>query len=140
MTGTSKAQQTTAAQREVTLYDRIGGEDGIRRLTRRFYALMDSEPEARACRDIHPKSLEESEQKLFEFLSGWLGGPQLFVERRGHPMLRARHDHAPIGQKEMRGWLMCFKWALVDTVADAEVRGAILPQIETMARHMQNRG
>ncbi len=123
-----------------TLYDRLGGEDGVRRLTRRFYAVMDSEPEARACRDIHPKSLEESEQKLFEFLSGWLGGPQLFMERRGHPMLRARHMDAPIGQKEMRGWLLCFRWALVDTVPDAELRAAILPQIEMMARHMQNRG
>ncbi len=139
MTVTSKTEHAEMAAREVTLYDRIGGEEGVRRLTRRFYVLMDSEPEARACRDIHPKSLEESEQKLFEFLSGWLGGPQLFVERRGHPMLRARHDHAPIGPKEMRGWLMCFKWALVDTVQDAEVRGAILPQIETLARHMQNR-
>jgi hemoglobin len=122
-----------------TLYDRIGGEEGIRRFTRRFYAIMESEPEARACRDIHPKSLAESEQKLFEYLSGWLGGPQLFVERHGAPMLRARHMEAPIGQKETRGWLLCFRWSLVDTVADAEVRAAVLPQIEMLARHMQNR-
>ncbi len=135
----TSVENSPAAPPAPTLYDRIGGEDGVRRFTRRFYAIMDSEPEARACRDIHPPSLADSEQKLFEYLSGWLGGPQLFVERRGAPMLRARHMHAPIGQKEGRGWMLCFRWALVDTVADAEVRAAILPQIEMLARHMQNR-
>ncbi|MCE1238257.1 MAG: group II truncated hemoglobin [Hyphomicrobiales bacterium] len=123
-----------------SLYERIGGEEGVRRFTRRFYAVMDSAPEAAACRAIHPESLDDSEQKLFEFLSGWLGGPQLFVEKRGAPMLRARHLHAPIGEDEMKGWILCFRWALVDTVADPELRAAILPQIEMLAQHMRNRG
>lgn len=122
-----------------SLYERIGGEEGVRRFTRRFYEIMDKEPEAAACRAIHPESLEESEQKLFEFLSGWLGGPQLFVERRGAPMLRARHMTAPIGEQETREWLLCFRWALVDTVTDGELRAAILPQVEMLAKHMQNR-
>ena len=126
------------AEAKTTIYERIGGEEGVRRFTRRFYAVMDSAPEAAACRAIHPESLAESEQKLFEYLSGWLGGPQLFVERRGPPMLRARHLHAPIGPEEIRGWLLCFRWALVDTVPDVEVRAAILPTIETLAAHMRN--
>jgi len=130
---------STAAAPSETLYDRIGGEDGVRRFTRRFYALMDEVPEAAACRAIHPPSLEGSEQKLFEYLSGWLGGPQLFVERRGPPMLRRRHMVAEIGPAEAEGWLICFRWALLDTVADEAVRAAILPQVEQLARHMQNR-
>lgn len=130
---------STAAAPSETLYDRIGGEDGVRRFTRRFYALMDEVPEAAACRAIHPPSLEGSEQKLFEYLSGWLGGPQLFVERRGPPMLRRRHMVAEIGAAEAEGWLICFRWALLDTVADEAVRAAILPQVEQLARHMQNR-
>ena len=131
--------ETSATAPDVTLYERIGGEDGVRRLTRRFYALMDTIPEAAACRAIHPPSLEGSEQKLFEYLTGWLGGPQLFVERRGPPMLRRRHMIAEIGPEESAGWLLCFRWALMDTVADAGVRDAILPQIVQLARHMQNR-
>ena len=123
-----------------SLYDLIGGEEGVRRFTKRFYQVMDTAPEAAACRAIHPESLEESEQKLFEFLSGWLGGPQLFVERRGAPMLRARHMSAPIGEEESKGWILCFRWALVDTVADPEIRAAVLPQIEMLAQHMRNRG
>ena len=130
---------STAAAPSETLYDRIGGEEGVRRFTRRFYALMDEVPEAAACRAIHPPSLEGSEQKLFEYLSGWLGGPQLFVERRGPPMLRRRHMVAEIGPTEAEGWLICFRWALLDTVADEAVRAAILPQVEQLARHMQNR-
>ena len=123
-----------------TLYDRIGGEAGLRRFTRRFYALMDAEPEAAACRAIHPPSLEGSEQKFFEYLSGWLGGPQLFVERRGPPMLRRRHMVAPIGTEETSGWLLCFRRALDETVADEALRAAILPQVEALAHHMRNRG
>ena len=123
-----------------SLYELIGGEEGVRRFTRRFYQVMDTAPEAAACRAIHPESLEDSEQKLFEFLSGWLGGPQLFVERRGAPMLRARHMSAPIGEDETKGWILCFRWALVDTVADPEIRAAVLPQIEMLAQHMRNRG
>ncbi len=122
-----------------TLYARIGGEEGLRRLTRRFYALMDALPEAAACRAVHPPSLEGSEQKFFEFLSGWLGGPQLFVERRGPPMLRRRHLVAPIGEAEIAGWLLCFRRAVAETVADDEVPAAILPQIEALAHHMRNR-
>lgn len=129
----------TGASPKPTLYERIGGEAGVRRFTRRFYALMDAVPEAAACRAIHPPSLDGSEQKLFEYLSGWLGGPQLFVERRGPPMLRRRHMVAPIGPQESAGWLLCFRWALVDTVADETLRAAILPQIEALAHHMRNR-
>lgn len=120
------------------LYDRFGGEAGIDRFTRRFYALMDAEPAAAACRAIHPPSLEGSRQKLFEYLSGWLGGPQLFVERHGPPMLRRRHLHAAIGPEEIDGWLLCFRRALAETVEDEAVRAAVLPQIEKLALHMQN--
>lgn len=124
---------------EPTLYERIGGEDGVRRLTRRFYALMDTLPEAAECRAIHPPSLDGSEQKLFEYLSYWLGGPPLFVERHGAPMLRRRHFPAPIGPKERDGWLACFRLAFAETVPDAALRGLILPKVEALAAHMQNR-
>ncbi len=130
---------TTEAPSGPSLYDRIGGEAGVRRFTRRFYELMDSVPEAAACRAIHSPSLAGAEQKLFEYLSGWLGGPQLFVERHGAPMLRRRHLAAAIGPDETAGWLLCFRRALVDTIEDEDIRAAILPQIEMLARHMQNR-
>jgi hemoglobin len=121
-----------------TLYDALGGEAGMLAFTERFYALMDTLPEAAACRAIHPADLAESRQKLFEYLTGWLGGPPLFVERRGPPMLRARHLHAPIGEDEIAGWLACFRLAWAQTVSRPEVDAVVLPRIDALARHMRN--
>jgi hemoglobin len=122
-----------------SFYDRLGGEAAVRRLTGRFYALMDSLPEAAACRAIHPPSLAGSEEKLFEYLTGWLGGPPLFVEKRGPPMLRRRHFVAVIGPEERDGWLVCFRRAWAETMDDPEISALVLPQIEKLAHHMVNR-
>lgn len=120
-------------------YARLGGEVALRRLTRRFYALMDALPEAAACRAIHPASLEGSEQRFFEYLSFWLGGPPLFLASRGAPMLRARHLHAPIAGAEIAGWLLCFRTAWAEQVDDAALTAAVLPRVEALALHMRNR-
>ncbi|MEW6254728.1 MAG: group II truncated hemoglobin [Pseudomonadota bacterium] len=124
---------------ETSLYAQIGGERTIRRLTRRFYDLMDTLPEAAACRAIHPESLAGSEEKLFEYLTYWLGGPPLFVEKHGPPMLRRRHFPAAIGPSERDGWLICFRQAFAETVTDPELTAKILPKVEALAMHMQNR-
>ena len=124
---------------ETTAYARIGGEDGVRRLVHRFYELMDTLPEAAACRAIHPPSLAGSEEKLFLYLTGWLGGPPLFTDRYGHPMLRRRHLHAPIAGPEIEGWIACFRQAWAETVTDAETTRVVLPQVENLAQHMRNR-
>ena len=125
-------------QDDLTPYQRIGGEAGVRRLTRRMYQLMDTLPEAAAVRAINPPELTDSEQKLFEFLSGWLGGPPLFTERRGAPMLRARHLPFAIGMDEASGWLACFHQAMEETVADAGLREFLWSRIEPLALHMRN--
>jgi hemoglobin len=122
-----------------TPYGRMGGEAGVRRFTRRFYALMDALPEAAACRAIHPPSLGDSEQKLFEYLTGWLGGPPLYVQKHGPPMLRRRHLQAPIAGVEIEGWLACFRRAWAETVEDQALGPLVLPQVEGLARHMRNR-
>lgn len=121
------------------LYSAIGGEATVRRLVRRFYELMNTLPEAKACRDIHPPSLAGSEEKLFEYLTGWLGGPPIYVEKHGHPMLRRRHFVAPIGPAERDGWLLCFEQALADTIADPASREAIWQSARRLALHMQNK-
>jgi hemoglobin len=71
-----------------TPYFHIGGEAAIRLLVDRFYFYMDTLPEAQGIRAIHQSDLSSANSKLFKFLSGWLGGPNLFMEEFGHPMLR----------------------------------------------------
>lgn len=93
---------------EPSLYERIGGTPTIEALTARFYELMDTLEIAVATRAIHPADLGESREKLNEFLMMWTGGPQTFIEKRGAPMLRARHLPFSIGSEEIEGWLACF--------------------------------
>ena len=125
-------------QDDVTPYQRIGGEAGLRRFTTRMYALMDTLPEAAAVRAQHPADLAGSEQKLFEFLSGWLGGPPLFTERHGAPMLRARHLPFSVGLEEVSGWLACFHQSMQETIADEALREFLWSRIEPLAFHMRN--
>jgi hemoglobin len=122
----------------ITLYEAIGGDAAVRALTRRFYGLMDILPEAARCRAIHPPDLSGSEEKLYEYLTGWLGGPPLYTEKRGHPMLRRRHFMAQIGPAERDEWLICFIRALEETVPSEGLRKIILEPVTRLAHHMQN--
>lgn len=124
---------------EPSLYERIGGTPTIEALTARFYELMDTLPEAKATRAIHPENLAESREKLNEFLMMWTGGPQTFIEKRGAPMLRARHLPFSIGSAEIEGWLACFRQALDETVADETLREIFWGNIVKMGHHMRNR-
>ncbi len=123
----------------ITLYEAIGGEAAVRALTARFYELMDSLPEAARCRAIHPPSLEGSRAKLHDYLTGYLGGPQLYIEKYGHPRLRSRHFVAPIGPAERDGWLLCFRRAMEETIENEKLRAIIWEPVERLAYHMQNR-
>src|SRR4051812_1370994 len=90
-----------------TPYDLLGGDAGVRALVDRFYDLMDFEPGYRELRLVHGSTLESAREKLYLFLSGWLGGPPLSMARSGPPMLRARHRPFAIGTIERDQWLAC---------------------------------
>ena len=123
----------------ITLYEAIGGDATVRALTERFYALMDTLPEAARCRAVHPADLSGSRQKLYDYLTGYLGGPPVYVEKHGHPMLRRRHFIAEIGPAERDEWLLCFRLAMEETIANAKLRDIIWAPVERLAHHMQNR-
>ncbi|MCX7376136.1 MAG: group II truncated hemoglobin [Alphaproteobacteria bacterium] len=120
-------------------YDRIGGEPTIRRLVERFYDLMETTREGHAARAIHGPDLGPSREKLFMYFTGWLGGPPLFTDRYGPPMLRRRHLHAAIATLEIEAWLTCFRQAWSETVNDPPLTAVLMPQIENLARHMRTR-
>lgn len=103
-----------------TAFDLLGGEAPVRQLVDRFYDLMDLEPDYAALRAVHPPTLESARDKLFWFLCGWLGGPNHYIERYGHPRLRARHLPYRIGIRERDQWLACMAQAMRDCgVAEA---------------------
>ena len=118
----------------------IGGEDAVRRLTDRFYDLMDLEPGYAALRSVHGSDLLNARQKLFWFLCGWLGGPQYYTEQFGHPRLRARHMPFKIGILERDQWLACMDQAMVETGVDETLRARLRESFFQTADWMRNQG
>lgn len=122
----------------ITPYDVIGGEQAIHSLVDRFYFYMDILPEAKGIRDMHQPSLVSAKDKLFKFLSGWLGGPNLFIEEFGHPMLRARHFPFKIGESERDQWMLCMNKALDEMSMDPRLKTNIRNALQQLATHMIN--
>lgn len=121
-----------------SIYEQLGGDVGLQRLVKRFYHWMDTLPEAKGIRQMHPADISTSEEKLYFFLSGWSGGPPLFMEKYGHPRLRARHLPFKIGEAERDQWLACMDRAL----EDVGITGPLLEQLRyaffQVADHMRN--
>lgn len=120
-------------------FERIGGAEKVRALVHNFYRAMDELPEAYGIRKLHAQDLQGAEEKLYKFLSGWMGGPQLYVEQYGHPMLRKRHFPFSIGAAERDQWLLCMKQALDEVVEDAALREELLAAFAKVAEHMRNK-
>jgi hemoglobin len=125
---------------QATAFGLVGGEAAVRSLVDRFYDLMDLEPAYRELRALHPTTLDGSRDKLFWFLCGWLGGPQLYVDRFGHPMLRARHLPFSIGIRERDQWMACMVQAMRDGGMDPDLAGRLEKAFFGTADWMRNRG
>jgi len=126
-----------------SLFDWLGGtEKGtetIRQLVETFYDIMDSDPKAAGLRAIHQPDLTEAREKLFMFLTGWTGGPQLYIERYGHPRLRARHLPFSIGESERDQWMYCMIKAMHALQFDESLMKHIANQLYGVADFMRNR-
>ena len=120
-------------------YTIAGGKAVVRRLVDRFYDQMDADPDYFGIRKLHPPSLTGSRDKLFMFLSGWLGGPPLYTDAFGHPKLRARHMPFAIGESERDQWMQCMTSALEAEVADAALRQQLVASFTNTADWMRNK-
>ena len=119
-------------------YERIGGAGIVRALVHRFYQIMDELPESYGIRKMHAENLQNSEDKLYKFLSGWMGGPQLYIQEYGHPMLRRRHLPFAIGISERDQWMRCMNQALEEVVIDEALRRDLSQAFAGVADHMRN--
>ncbi len=126
------------AHPEPTLYERVGGADGLRALVDRFYDLMCLEQEFAGIFKMHPVPLDGSRDKLFWFLSGWMGGPNLYIEQFGHPRLRARHLPYQIGIAERDQWLRCMAWAMQELALEPALQERLLQSFYETADWMRN--
>ena len=122
-----------------TPYELMGGDAKVRELVERFYDLMELEPGYATLRKVHGSSLESAREKLYMFLSGWLGGPALYTDRYGHPMLRARHLPFAIGDVERDQWMACMRQAMEEIHVPQELRGPLGEAFQKTADWMRNK-
>ena len=125
--------------RPVTFYELLGGTEQVRALVDRFYDIMDSDPGASEIRVMHPRDLSGSREKLYMFLTGWTGGPQLYIERFGHPFLRRRHLPFSIGEGERDQWMYCMIKAMNDLGIEESVMLKLAEALYGVADFMRNR-
>ena len=125
-----------------TLYDLLGGEPEathkIREIVEAFYDVMDSDEKAKTIRLMHPEDLTSSREKLFMFLTGWTGGPQLYTDRYGHPFLRRRHLPFKIGEEERDQWIYCMTKGMLNLKIEEEKIKALLNALYPIADFMRN--
>ena len=133
--------QPTASNPQ-SLYDLLGGEpeatNQIRAIVEAFYDVMDSDEKAKTIRLMHPEDLTSSREKLFMFLTGWTGGPQLYTDRYGHPFLRRRHLPFKIGEEERDQWIYCMTRGMLNLKMEEEKIKALLNALYPIADFMRN--
>ncbi|GAA4328212.1 group II truncated hemoglobin [Pigmentiphaga soli] len=135
-TSTSPA---ATAEPAVTIFERIGGEEKVRALVDRFYDLMDLDDDLAELRAAHGPSLDNARNKLFWFLCGWMGGPDHYISRFGHPRLRARHLPFSIGRAERDQWVVCMGRAMQDVGVEPALAERLLGSFYETADWMRNR-
>lgn len=121
-----------------TPYELLGKEDGVKALSKAFYQAMDSLPEAADIRRMHGESLDDIEQKLFEYLNGWLGGPHLYQEKYQTVCLTKPHKPYKIDESARDQWLLCWDHALDAINASGELKEMMAKPIFTLADFMVN--
>lgn len=126
-----------------TFFDLLGGDatgtENIRNLVETFYDIMDSDAKVVTLRAMHQPDLTEAREKLFMFLTGWTGGPQLYIERYGHPMLRARHMPFPIDESARDQWMYCMIKAMHQLHFEDDLMKKLANQLYGVADFMRNR-
>ena len=120
-------------------YQMLGGEAAVERLVRTFYDIVESDPAGASLMAVHNRGhgLAQARQAQFEFLSGFLGGPQLYLERHRHSNVRRMHAHLAIGTAERDAWLACMDKAVSAVVADPETRGLLMSHFGRVAEALR---
>lgn len=123
-----------------SLYLRIGGEQGLQTFVKNLYDYMETSPEVKHVRDMHPESMDYARERLFMFLSGMLGGPSLYMDAFGPPRLRRKHMGFEIGDEERDQWMQCAHYASEQLAIDSHVKNELMVTLDQMANHLRNTG
>lgn len=118
-----------------SIYDNLGGEEGLRKLVEAFYPRV---KEDTLLGPLFPEDLDPVMEKQFMFLTQFFGGEPLYSQEFGHPMMRARHMHIPITDRHAAAWLSCMGQALTEIGVDEPLRSFVLDRLSGPAHHFIN--
>lgn len=122
-------------QAKRTLYDRMGGEEAIRKLVEAFYPKVQADP---LLSPLFPADITPVMEKQYLFLTQFFGGPALYSEKYGHPMMRGRHLPFPIDKARADAWLACMKAALEETGIEESLCAFLIDRLTGTAYHFIN--
>lgn len=118
-----------------TIYDNLGGAETVRRLVEAFYPKVKENP---LIGPLFPEDVSPVMEKQYMFLTQFFGGPSLFSDAFGHPMMRARHLPFPITNEKAEAWLSCMAAALDEIGVEEPLRSFVLSRLSAPAHHFVN--
>lgn len=107
-----------SATEETSPYEIIGGLEALRRITDRFYDLMEADPAYAELRALHQTDLAPMRTSLAEFLMGWTGGPRTWFEARPGACMMSMHAKIPVTAATARQWCEAMSRAIAETGVD----------------------
>jgi len=129
----------TGKSAKKSLYDHIGGQPVVSAISNTFYDIMESDPYVTPLLDVHPKPMDAIRQLFTDYLAMWLGGPDNYTPKRGHPRLRARHLSFKVTKELKTQWMYCMRISINQHVKDKRIAEQILNALDQLAEHMINK-
>lgn len=120
---------------ENTIYEKLGAEK-LQQMVDTFYELVVEHP---TLQPLFKTDMELVRKKQLAFLTQFLGGPLLYNETYGHPMMRMRHLPHAITEEAALAWLLCMKSAINTLEIDADFKETLFNCFPKVAAHMVNR-
>jgi hemoglobin len=118
-----------------TIYEAAGGAPAIREIVEKFYPKVQAHP---LLAPLFPEDIRPVMEKQYQFLTQFFGGPPLYSDEHGHPMMRARHLPFPITKERADAWLDCMRRALSETSLPEELQALMLERLSGPAYHFVN--
>lgn len=124
-----------------SLYQFVGGEPGLFRLVNSFNDIIETEPQGELLHILHMRGhgIAHARIELFNFLSGFLGGPSLYLEKYGHSNIRKMHAHVAVTEQARQDWLACMTLALDELELAPDVKSRLLTHFAKVAANLVNR-
>lgn len=119
----------------LSIYENLGGEQALHELVESFYPKVQNDP---LLGPLFPQDINSVMDKQYMFLSQFFGGPSLYSDEFGHPMMRARHLPFPITEQHAKAWLHCMGEALTDIGVEEQLRAFVLNRLSGPAHHFVN--